>query len=80
MVLSIDDFRDPKFVIQKVRQPFGEDVADKFYATDNNVIDIGNERRYRNGTFPQQGYNVNDNTKEPIDQIINNDSFTLRPY
>lgn len=79
MVLSIDDFRFPKFVIQKERQPFGEDSNDKFYATDNTKSN-SNARRFRDGNFPQQGYNVNDNTKEPIDQNINNESFALRPY
>ena len=78
MPLSIEDFQTPKFVKQKERYPFGEDRKDKFYATDNNLVEL-NSRRYRDSTFPQQGYNVNDN-KEPSDQNVNSDEYTLRPY
>lgn len=79
MPLSIEDFQVPKFVKQIERKPFGEDRKDKFYATDNNLVE-DNSRRYRDGTFPQQGYNVNDNKSEPSDQNINADEYTLRPY
>ena len=79
MPLSIEDFQEPKFVKQIERKPFGEDRKDKFYATDNNLETL-NLRRYRNGTFPQLGYNVNDNKNKPSDQNINSDEYTLRPY
>ncbi len=80
MPLSIEDFQVPKFIKQPERLPFGEDSKDKFYATDNEIVGIGNDRRYRDGTFPQQGYNVNDNKNEPSDQNINSDEYSLRPY
>ena len=79
MPLTIDDFRVPKFVKQVERKPFGEDKKDKFHATDNKLSEL-NSRRYRDGTFPQQGYNVNDNKNEPTDQNINSDEYLLRPY
>lgn len=80
MPLSIEDFKVPKFVKQAERKPFGEDTKDKFYATDNTLKGIGNERRYRSGSFPQQGYNVNDNKAVPSDININSDNYTVRPY
>jgi len=76
MPLSIDDFRYPKFVKQNKRYPFGEDKKDKFYATtgDSHI------RRYKLGSFPQQGYNPNSNVVEPKDININTEEYTLPPY
>lgn len=73
MPLSIEDFRVPKFIKAPETFPFGEDKKDKFYATtgDNHI------RRYRNGSFPQQGYNPNANVIEPRDVNINKDEYTL---
>lgn len=76
MPLSIEDFQLPKFVTQIERKPFGEDLNDKFYATTGD----SHTRRYRSGSFPQQGYNVNDNKKEPLEVNINSEAYTLRPY
>jgi len=75
--LTIEDFKEPKFVKQAERKPFGENTKDKFYATDD-TNEVLNSRRYKDGTFPQQGYNVNDNTNEPIKQNVNSDEFSLR--
>ena len=79
MPLSIEDFQEPKFVKQIERKPFGEDRKDKFFATDD-IKEVLNSRRYKDSTFPQQGYNVNDNKAEPADQNINADEYTLRSY
>ena len=76
MPLSIEDFRVPKFVEKPVIYPFGENKKDKFYATTGD----GYIRRYRSGSFPQQGYNPNADVAEPKDVNINSDEYTLPPY
>jgi len=76
MPIDMSAFATPKFIKYKISYPFSENRKDKFYATtgDNHL------RRYRDGSFPQNGYNPNANVAEPKKVNINNDDYTLPPY
>lgn len=76
MPLSIEDFREPKFIRWQEKKPFGENVKDKFYATS----DRPRSYRSEDGAFPQPGYNPNANQVTPRKVNINTDNLTLPPY
>jgi len=76
MPISIDEYRFPRFVNVEEKKPFSEDSKAKFKdASDNNPI-----RRYRQDTFPQQGYNPNSNKAITRDVKLDKDEYTLEPY
>ena len=76
MPISMDAFAYPEFVKYKPLLPFGENKQDKFYATTGD----SHKRRYKNGSFPQQGYNPHLNQAKPRKININKDDYTLPPY
>ncbi len=76
MPISIDEYRYPKAVRIVDKEPFIEDSSAKFLdASLNNPI-----RRYRQESFPQQGYNPNSNVAIPRDVKIDKDEYVLPPY
>ncbi len=76
MPISIDEYRFPRFVTVKEKKPFTEDVKAKFLdASLNNPT-----RRYRQDTFPQQGYNTNSNKAIITPINLDSDDITLPPY
>lgn len=76
MPISIDEFRFPRFVTYRQKNPFTEDINAKFNdAKDNNPI-----RRYRQDLFPQQGYNPNSNSADTSNINLNRDDISLPPY
>lgn len=72
MPISIDAYREPKFIKYKTRYPLSEDPRDRFYKFETNP------RSYRDGVFKQPGYNPKHNsiTVERIN--INSDDITVR--
>lgn len=76
MPISIDEYKFPKFVVVKEKQPYSENVSDKFLdASANNPL-----RRYRQDAFPQQGYNPNTNRAIVVPINLDKDEITLPPY
>lgn len=76
MPISIDEYRFPRFVTYREKQPYSEDVNAKFLdASLNNPI-----RRYRQDTFPQQGYNPNANKAIITPINLDTEDLTLPPY
>lgn len=76
MPISMDEYKFPKFVTVKEKKPYSEDAKAKYLdASLNNPL-----RRYRQDTFPQQGYNPNSN--KAVITPVNTDSedYTLPPY
>ncbi|MBV5346645.1 hypothetical protein JZU46_00210 [bacterium] len=76
MPISIDEFRFPKFVVYRQKNPFTEDVRAKFDDANLNTP----IRRYRQDSFPQQGYNTNSNKANIVNINLNRDDITLPPY
>jgi len=76
MPISMDAYRFPEFVKYKPKLPFIEDSKAKFYATSGE----DHLRRYRSGSFPQQGYNPHLNQARVKNININVDDYTLPPY
>ena len=61
MPISIEDFREPKFIRWQEKKPFSENVKDKFYE----LSDRPRSYRSEDGSFPQEGYNPNLNQATP---------------
>lgn len=72
MPISIEDYREPKFIKYKTRYPLSEDSNDRFYKFETNP------RSYRGGAFKQPGYNPKHNSTR-VEQInVNSDGITIR--
>ena len=75
MPLSIEDFREPKFIRWKEKKPFGENIKDKFYE----LSDRPRSYRSDDGTFPQEGYVPSRNQATPRKVNLAVDNVTLQP-
>ena len=75
MPISIEEFREPKFITPKPKLPFGENSKDKF-------LDFTTRPRNYRGRdnvpgFKQEGYNPNSGIAVPRDVNLNSDDLTL---
>jgi hypothetical protein len=76
MPISMDEYRFPKFVTPQEKKPFSEDSNAKFLDASLKTP----MRRYRQDTFPQQGYNPNSNKAIVTPINLDGDDITLPPY
>jgi hypothetical protein len=72
MPISMDEFRFPRLIKYKDKNPFTENVKAKFMDAASNSL-----RRYHADTFPQPGYNPNSNTPKVRKINLENDNITL---
>ena len=72
----MDEYRTPTFTKYKVKQPFSEDIKAKFQD-----VNLNNpERRYRQESFPQAGYNPNANSSKVVNINLDRDDLELPSY
>ena len=74
MPISLDEFRFPRFVKYKSKEPFIEDAKAKF------MDGVGsNLRRFHGESFPQSGYNPKANTTSTKPINLETEDYTLPP-
>lgn len=74
MPISLEEFREPKFIKMKERWPLSDNQKDRFidFTTDT--------RRYRGEFgFKQPGYNPNHNSTKVEKVKLDVDNITLKP-
>lgn len=76
MPVPIEDYITPKFIRLSERYTIAgvEDAKARFMDFEQYP------RSYRNGIFPQAGYNVNHNSIRVEKVNLENDAITLKPY
>lgn len=76
MPIDLEAFAYPEFFRYKQPQPLIPDKKARYY----NTTTTTDFRQYREGYFPQQGYNPHLNQARPRKININNETYTLPPY
>jgi hypothetical protein len=74
MPISMDAYRQPKWIRYREKQPFSVDKKDKFYKFETNL------RSFRGGDFKQAGYNTNHDSTTVEKVNLKSDNYTLKPY
>ena len=74
MPISMEAYRQPKWIRYREKQPFSTNKKDKFYKFETAP------RSFRGGDFKQAGYNPNYDSTRVENINLKSDDYTLKPY